>query len=93
MRSIGVGLAGTKTVLSLMNLPPVKCAAYNKLQKIIHLSVKEVATEVMQGAVEDIREGVSDDEITDVSISSDGTWQKRGFTSLNGAVIGNGPEH
>ena len=34
MRSIGVGLAGTKTFLSLMNLPPpVKCAAYNKLQK------------------------------------------------------------
>ena len=32
-----------------MNLPPpVKCAAYNKLQKKIHLSVKEVATEVMQ---------------------------------------------
>ena len=87
MRSIGVGLAGTKTVLSLMNLPPVKCAAYNKLQKKIHLSVKEVATEVMQGAVEEIREGASDDEITDVSISCDGTWQKRGFTSLNGAVI------
>ena len=86
MRSIGVGLAGTKTVLSLMNLPPVKCAAYNKLQKKIHLSVKEVATEVMQGAVEEIR-GASDDEITDVSISCDGTWQKRGFTSLNGAVI------
>ena len=54
MRSIGVGLAGTKTVLSLMKLPPVKCAAYNKLQKIIHPSVKEVATEVMQGAVEEI---------------------------------------
>ena len=73
MRSIGVGLAGTKTVLLLMNLPPVKCAAYNKLQKIIHLSVKEVATEVMQGTVEEIREGASDDEITDVSISCDGT--------------------
>ena len=56
-----------------MNLPPVKCAAYNKLQKKIHLSVKEVATEVMQGAVEEIREGASDDEITDVSISCDGT--------------------
>ena len=73
IRSIGVGLAGTKTVLSLMNLPPVKCAADNKLQKIIHLSVKEVATEVMQGTVEEIREGASDDEITDVSISCDGT--------------------
>ena len=84
MRSIGVGQAGTKTVLSLINLPPpVKCAANNKLQKIIHLSVEEVATEVMQGAVEEIREGASDDEITDVSISCDGTWQKRGIMSTD----------
>ena len=68
MRSIGVGLAGTKTVLSLMNLPsPVTCVAYNKLQKI-HLFVKEVATEVMQDAVEEIREGAGDDEITCVDI-------------------------
>ena len=51
------------------------------------ISVKGVATEVMQDAVEEIREGTGDDEITDVSISCDGTWQKRGFTSLNGAVI------
>ena len=87
MRSIGVGLAVTKTFLSLMNLPPVKCAAYNKLQKKMHLSVKDVATEVMQDEVEEIREGGGDDEITDVSISCDGTWQKRGFTSLYGAVI------
>ena len=41
----------------------------------------------MQDAVEEIREGAGDDEITDVSISCDGTWQKRGFTSLNGAVV------
>ena len=67
-------------------LPPVKCAAYNNLQKN-HLSVKEVATEVMQDAVEEIREGAGDDDITDVSISCDGTWQKRGFTSLNGSVV------
>ena len=61
-----------------MNLPPpVKCAADNN---------KEVATEVMQDAVEEIR-GTGDDEITDASISCDGTWQKRGFTSLNGAVV------
>ena len=60
---------------------------FNKLQKKIHLSVKEVATEVMQDAVEEIREGAGDDEITDVSISRDSIWQKRGFTSHNGAVI------
>ena len=50
-------------------LLPIKCAAYNKLQKKIHLSVKEVATEVMQDTVEKIQEGAGDDEMTDVSIS------------------------
>ena len=40
----------------------------------------------MQDAVEEIR-GAGDDDITDVSILCDGTWQKRGFTSLNRAVV------
>ena len=41
----------------------------------------------MQDAVEEIREGAGDDEITDVSISCDCTWQKRGFTSLDRTVV------
>ena len=44
------------------------------LHEKFHLSAKEVATQVMQDAVEEIREGAGDDEITDVSISCDGTW-------------------
>ena len=41
----------------------------------------------MQDAIEEIREDTGDDEITDVSISCDGTGQNGGFTLLNGAVI------
>ena len=33
MRSIGIGLAGTKTVLSLMNLPPVKMCCLKQATK------------------------------------------------------------
>ena len=91
MRSIGKGLGGAQTFLPLMNLPaPVKKSAYNKIKNKIHVAVKEVATEVMQDAAEELREVsgvVNEDEIADTAISCDGTWQKRGFTSLNGAVV------
>ena len=61
-----------------MNLPaPVKKSAYIKIQKKIHVAVKEVATEVMQDAAEELQ-GVSgvvtEDEIADTSVSCDGTY-------------------
>ena len=90
LRSIGVGLSGAQTFFSQMNLPPpISCSAYNKIQKKIHNAVENVAIEVMKDAIEEVREvaGVTcEDEIVDSSISCDGTWQRRGFSSLNGAV-------
>ena len=89
LRSIGVGLSGAQTLFSQMNLPPpISCSAYNKIQKKIHNTVENVAIEAMKDAIE-VREaaGVTcEDEIVDSSISCDGTWQRRGFSSLNGAV-------
>ena len=90
LRSIGVGLSGAQTFFSQMNLPPpISCSAYNKIQKKIHNTVENVAIGVMKDAIEEVREaaGVTcEDEIVDSSISCDGTWQRRGFSSLNGAV-------
>ena len=40
----------------------------------------------MHDACEELREGYGEDEIVATSVSRDGTWQKRGFSSLNGAV-------
>ena len=43
----------------------------------------------MQNDREEVRRlaGASEDEIVDVLVSCDGTWQKRGFSSLFGVVF------
>ena len=87
MRRIGLGLAGMKTFLMLMDLPsPINHSAYDKLNKKIHNAVKDVAHELMNEASEEIRVLGGGVHIVDTSVSCDGTWQKRGLTSLNGAV-------
>ena len=49
-----------------------------------------VAEENMRSAVEEIKEvenmEENDDEVHNTIISTDGTWQKRGFSSRNGVV-------
>ena len=84
MRRCGKGHAGLKQFLTPMNLPPpLTSANYNKIARKLHKAVKEVAVQSMQGAAEEV---CGNNDITDVGVSLDGTWQKRGFTSLNGAV-------
>ncbi|MBX9702962.1 MAG: hypothetical protein K2X39_02290, partial [Silvanigrellaceae bacterium] len=57
---------------------------YDKLVlKIINITEK-VAQETMNDAVSDLRLQCKEDEILDVGVSCDGTWQRRGFSSLNG---------
>jgi hypothetical protein len=83
MRCIGVGLAGLQTFCALMNLPPppTKFVSHCKLLKEV---LQEVADQSMKKtAFEAVKEN-SDD--TDIAAAFDGTWQKRGFTSLNGVV-------
>ena len=86
MRSIGVGLKGSETFLSLMNLPPpVHTTVHDKNVRSLNVAVKSVATDAMMDACEEIRHAAPTD-ITETSVSCDGTWQKRGHVSLNGAV-------
>ena len=91
MRRIGNGYAGMKRFLFLMNHPsPMTEKNYRKLSSVYRNSVKEVAETVMQEAALEIynkkHDADYDDNIVDTGISADGTWHKRGFTSLNGAV-------
>ena len=48
--------------------------------------MKDVAHELMDEASEEIRVLGGAVDIVDTSVPCNGTWQKRGFTSLNGAV-------
>ena len=91
MRRIRNGYAGMKRFLVLTNYPsPMTEKNYRKRSSVHRNSVKEVAETVMQEAALEIynnkHDADCDDNIVDTGISVDGTWQKRRFTSLNGAV-------
>ena len=48
--------------------------------------IKGVAETFTQEASVELHGTTTPDQIVDVGITIDGTWQKRGFTSMNGAV-------
>ena len=89
MRRIGNGYRGLKLFASLMDMPPpMSNSSYDKLVKKIHKAVKDVAFNIMKEAADEVRinANCTEGEVVDAGISNDGTWQKRGFSSLNGAV-------
>ena len=59
---------------------------YNKILKTIQKAVTEVAIQTMADAATEIKEKSEDDSTVDIGVSVDGSWQKRGYSSLNGNV-------
>ncbi len=88
IRTLGGGKAMAQQFCALMNLPAPP-ANYHQHQSVLSPAVNVVTEECMKVAVEQaIKE--SDEEHQkhrSLDISADGTWQKRGFQSLNGAVV------
>ena len=76
-------------VSCMMNLPkPMTHNNYDKILANFVKATKVVAEDTISDAVAEIREAkkANDDEIVDTSVSCDGTWQRRGYSSLNGVV-------
>ena len=72
-----------------MNLPkPMTHNNYDKILENFVKATKVVAEDTISDAVAEIREAkkANDDDIVDTSVSCDGTWQRRGYSSLNGVV-------
>ena len=92
MREIGKGYTALKTLCGYMNiLPPMTSKTFSNIQddNLVPAFIK--ATEVnMKNAADELRSGKKD-EIINTTISTDGSWQRRRFSSLNGlvAVIAN----
>ena len=61
---------------------------YDKLVLAISAATKEIAEQTMLDAANDLHEhnGASETDIVDIDASSDGSWQRKGFSSLNGVV-------
>ena len=83
MRSIGQGFSGAKKFCSIMNIAnlPTK-NNYSKLNKTLNSAVFNVANESMERAGQEVSSSIG----TDCGVSVDGSWQKRGYVSMNGCV-------
>ena len=82
MRTLGHGHSGMEKFMSLMNMP--KPMTQNNYDKLVNkIATKSVAEETMTDAADDLRKlNVGADNIVDIGVSCDGTWQRRGFSSL-----------
>ncbi|CAD7089200.1 unnamed protein product [Hermetia illucens] len=89
MRLLGVGLSGINIFCAMMDLGPgLSKSGYYSILDTIHIAVKSVAKVLFRKAAQEEKkaneqEGNIADEVT---VSGDGSWAKRGFTSLLGIV-------
>ncbi len=93
-RGVGCGYSAMKEWCGMMNMSSVlsKNAYINTNNKIEEAasktfkSVAETTREILKDAYAEVGVNEDKDGILDVSVSYDGTWQKRGHTSHNGAA-------
>ena len=87
----GGTLASLQMLLGMLDLPmPVSKNSYTAHVQAISKYALLQAQASMDTARKEVRtfyKAESDDEIVDVVVSCDGTWQRRGFSSLLGAVF------
>ena len=89
---MGSGYEGLASFCSIMNMPCISKPAYQQQMESILLSLEEEANEEMNNAGKELHELMISNEtgdggVVDVAVSFDGTWAKRGFTSLTGVVF------
>ena len=85
MRSCGLGYNPLERFCGLMNVPPpVTPKNHHALANKLKDAARTVAEASMSASADEAKQN---DGTTDISVSMDGTWQKRGFSSLNGVVV------
>ncbi|GFV56888.1 uncharacterized protein TNCV_1869291 [Trichonephila clavipes] len=83
MRCIGKGAEAARMFCGIMNLPPPP-TKFSKYNKMLLGATKDVCDATMKDAV---KEAVQEKQnIRDIPVAVDGTWQKRGYSSMNGVV-------
>ena len=91
MRACGKGYAGLEKLTALLNLPKHMTAnKYDRKVNRLNVVAKEVPNETIKDASEDLLSKSKDpnyDTVIDTAVSCDGSWQKRGYFSLNGVVM------
>ena len=87
-REIGRGHAAMETASRCLNMHSLSEIPFQSIQKELHAAYKEAANDSMQNAVREIKDKLPSDsnQIPKCCVSLDGTWQKRGHSSINGVV-------
>lgn len=86
MRNNGTDYSGVEKFCAVMNLPkPMTCNNYDKMSNVLRDAVQIIAERTMNDAADSLK--VENDAVpVNTAVSVDGSWQKRGFTSMNGVV-------
>ena len=83
MRCIGQGFSGANKFCTMLNLPSLPTKKnYSKNSKSLNTAVYDVAQECMANAGREVKSLLG----SECGVSVDGTWQRRGYVSLNGCV-------
>ena len=86
MRAIGQGQSSARRFCAYMNLPPpANPKSYNHCNNALANAAKNVALSTMKEAGMELHKDCND-EVVPCRVSCDGTWQRRGYSSLNGCV-------
>ena len=85
MRAVGKGRSAAVKFCGLMNLPmPLHGNSYKSQEIALNAAAKKVANETMAEAASEIHSIAGQNDVVETGISADGTWQKRGYSSLHG---------
>ena len=95
-RELGKGHEAMKTFNAVMNMcPPISTRTYIDINDKIHDIYQVAANKSMKAATDNVRKVINanagENDVIDTDISIDGSWQKRGHSSLNGVVTGVSP--
>lgn len=88
-RNIGVGHQGLVKFTAVMNMPPpMNENSYRDSIDAVRKATQNVCQQSMRSAVENVKTFYepNEDGVFDIGISGDGTWRRRGYSSMFGMV-------
>ncbi|GFS86719.1 uncharacterized protein TNCV_2407321 [Trichonephila clavipes] len=90
MRAIGKGGAAARIFCGFMNLPPPP-AKFERHNSLFLNVLKTISEDSMNAAVHEAV--IANDNNSNIAVAVDGTWHKRGYSSLNGVVCATSVEN
>ena len=91
---LGVAHAGLEKIGKVLGIPPIHLNTYQRHDRRVSAAEFEAGQDCLRLAASRIREAYldthdddSEPDVLDICVSYDGTWMKRGFSSMYGAGV------